>query len=149
MAPKISGQYSTSKSSSRRACPSNRDISSSEENKRDTGDIILRLGTHCSCRKLRNDEGFYVPGHVLAPIACGLMVHVWLASIYFVVITAITVLQLISPAAKLVAPSKIGQVRERNEDCAYERESRSPPLLNSGCRAYVPVASNTWLSTEQ
>src|SRR5881396_2987801 len=70
--------------------------SSSEENKRDTGDIILRLGTHCSCRKLRNDGGFYVPGHVLTPIVSGLMVHVWLGPIYFVVITAITVLQLIS-----------------------------------------------------
>ena len=67
-----------------------------------------------------------MPGHVLTPIVSGLMVHVWLGPIYFVVITAITVLQLISPAAKLVAPSKIGQVRERKEDCAYERESRSP-----------------------
>jgi hypothetical protein len=51
-----------------------------------------------------------VPGHVLTPTACGLMVHVWLRPIYFVVITAITVLQLISPAAKLVAPGKIGYV---------------------------------------
>jgi hypothetical protein len=51
-------------------------VSSSEENKRDTGDIVLRLGGRHRCRKLLNGDGLGLLGHVPAPQTVGPLVHV-------------------------------------------------------------------------